>query len=112
MVYRLWRAWRDGTSAIDFEPLAFLERLAALVPRPRAHLLTYYGVLAPAAQWRDRIVPGPRALTESHHGSTERNAGRSDSGSPDCPGALSSPAGTRRLRWTDLTTPEFSPSTS
>ena len=46
-------------------------RLAVLVPRPRAHLLTYHGVLAPAAQWRDRIVPGPRAGAESHHGSAE-----------------------------------------
>jgi len=50
----------------------------------------------------DRIVPGPRAPTESHHGSTERNAGCSGSGSPDFPAALSSPARTRRLRWADL----------
>jgi len=39
-----------------FEPLDFLARLAALVPRPRAHLLTYHGVLAPAAKWREFIV--------------------------------------------------------
>ena len=102
VVYRLRRAWRDGTSAIVFEPLAFLERLAALVPRPRAHLLTYHGVLAPAAQWRHQIVPGPRARAESYHGSTERNAGRSRSDSPDYPAALSNPARTRRLRWADL----------
>ncbi|MCE9593676.1 MAG: transposase, partial [Planctomycetes bacterium] len=35
----------------------FIERLAALVPRPHCHLVTYHGVLAPAAQWRDLIVP-------------------------------------------------------
>lgn len=51
MVYRLRRAGRDVARAIVFEPLAFRERLAALVPRPRAHLLTDLGVLAPAAQW-------------------------------------------------------------
>ena len=39
---------------------AFIERLAALVPRPRAHQQTYHGVLAPAAAYRDLIVPGPR----------------------------------------------------
>lgn len=39
VVYRLRRPSSDGTSAIVFEPLAFLERLAALVPRPRAHQL-------------------------------------------------------------------------
>jgi hypothetical protein len=118
VVYRLRRPWSDGTSAIAFEPLAFLERLAALVPRPRAHLLTYHGVLAPAAQWRDRIVPGPRASTASHHGSTEPRAASSGrpacsggpvtlsrpaaSGSTDCPAVLSSPARARRLRWAEL----------
>jgi hypothetical protein len=106
VVYRLRRPWSDGTSAIVFEPLAFLERLAALVPRPRAHLLTYHGVLAPAAQWRDRIVPGPRASTESDHVSTEPRAAYSSrpatSSSPDSNAALSSPARTRRLRWPEL----------
>jgi len=59
VIYALRRRWRDGTSAIQFEPLDFLARLAALVPRPRAHLLTYHGVLAPAATWRELIVPRP-----------------------------------------------------
>ena len=104
MVYRLRRPWSDGTSAIVFEPLAFLERLAALVPRPRAHLLTYHGVLAPAAQWRDRIVPGPRAPAEPHYGPQECNTAFSHlaSGSTDSPAALSDPARTRRLRWAEL----------
>ncbi|MBK7642132.1 MAG: transposase [Planctomycetes bacterium] len=38
VIYGLRRHWRDGTSAIAFEPLDFIARLAALVPRPRAHL--------------------------------------------------------------------------
>ncbi len=61
VIYALRRHWRDGTSAIAFEPLDFIARLAALVPRPRAHLLTYHGLLAPAAEWRDLVVPRPRA---------------------------------------------------
>jgi hypothetical protein len=62
VVYGLRRHWKDGTRAVVFEPLDFIARLAALVPRPRAHLLTYHGVLAPAAQWRDWIVPArPRS---------------------------------------------------
>jgi len=40
-----------------FDSLDFLARLAALVPRPRAHLLTDHGVLASAAKWRELIVP-------------------------------------------------------
>ena len=39
-------------------PLEFLQRLAALVPRPRLHLIRYYGVLAPHAALRSQIVPG------------------------------------------------------
>ena len=42
VLYRLRRPWRDGTTHFVFEPLVFLERLAALVPRPRTHLVTYH----------------------------------------------------------------------
>jgi hypothetical protein len=62
VVFRLRRHWKDGTRAVVFAPLDFLARLAALVPRPRTHGLTYHGVLAPAAEWRDWIVPAePRS---------------------------------------------------
>jgi hypothetical protein len=61
----LRRPCSDGTNWILFERLDFLARLAARVPPPRAHLLTYHGVLAPAASMRAAIVPaivpaGPR----------------------------------------------------
>jgi hypothetical protein len=38
-------------------PLEFMQRLAALVPRPRLHLIRYHGVLAPHAKLRPRGVP-------------------------------------------------------
>jgi hypothetical protein len=38
--------------------MTFLSRLAAQVPPPRRHVLTYHGVLAPAASKRELIVPG------------------------------------------------------
>ncbi len=57
--YKLRRAWRDGTTAIEFDPLTFIARLAALIPRPGVHLLTYHGLLAPAASYRDRVLPDP-----------------------------------------------------
>jgi len=47
-----------------FDPRTFIERLAALVPRPGVHLVTYHGVLAPASTWRDMIVPDPPALID------------------------------------------------
>lgn len=59
VLLRLRRPWRDGTTWLCFKPLVFLERLAALVPRPRVHLLTYHGVLAPGAALRDQVVPSP-----------------------------------------------------
>ena len=59
MLLQLAHPWSDGTTHIAFQPLVFLERLAALVPRPRTHLVTYHGVLAPAASWREDVVPPP-----------------------------------------------------
>jgi Putative transposase len=41
------------------EPLEFMERMAALVPRPRLHLIRFHGVLAPNAKLRSQIVPAP-----------------------------------------------------
>jgi hypothetical protein len=40
-------------------PLEFMQRLAALVPRPRLHLIRFHGVLAPNAKLRREIVPSP-----------------------------------------------------
>ena len=61
VVVELKRAWADGTTHLLFEPLEFLEKLAALTPRPRINLILYHGVLAPHARWRNRIVPDPAA---------------------------------------------------
>jgi hypothetical protein len=42
---------------VIFEPVELLERLAALVPRPRINLVLYHGVLGPRAAWRAAVVP-------------------------------------------------------
>jgi Putative transposase/Transposase zinc-binding domain len=57
LTYRMKTPWRDGTTHVIFSASEFLEKLAALVPAPRAHLVRFYGVLAPAAKWRPRVVP-------------------------------------------------------
>jgi hypothetical protein len=46
------RAWSDGTTHLLFEPVEFLEKLAALTPRPAINLILYHGVLAPHSRWR------------------------------------------------------------
>jgi hypothetical protein len=61
VIGRLKKPWRDGTTHFVLSPLAFIQRLCALVPRPRRPLITYHGVLAPAASWRPLIVPQPPA---------------------------------------------------
>lgn len=49
VLVQLKRVWADGTSHLLFEPLEFLEKLAALTPRPRINLILYHGVLGPHA---------------------------------------------------------------
>jgi hypothetical protein len=58
--YALKTPYRDGTTHVIYEPKDFIARLAALVPKPRAHLTRYHGVFAPASRDRARIVPGTR----------------------------------------------------
>src|SRR5690606_2787885 len=53
--------YRDGTTHVIFEPEDFIARLAALVPKPRAHLTRYHGVFAPASPDRARVVPKARS---------------------------------------------------
>jgi hypothetical protein len=64
IAYRLRHPWRDGTTGVIFEPREFLARLASLVPPPRANQLRYHGILAPAASWRDKVVPDPESAPD------------------------------------------------
>jgi hypothetical protein len=57
VAYSLKKTWRDGSTHVVMEPQVLIERLLALVPRPRKHLVTYHGVLAPGASLRHRVVP-------------------------------------------------------
>jgi hypothetical protein len=60
--YRLKTPWQNGTTHVIFEPLELLEKLAVLVPVPRANLIHYHGVIAAAAKWRGAIVPAPPSI--------------------------------------------------
>ena len=52
--------WSDGTTGIRLSPVGLLEKLAALVPLPRVHLVRYGGCLAPHSHLRGTIIPTPR----------------------------------------------------
>ena len=60
LVYTFTHPWSDGTPGIRLSPLELLEKLAALVPLPRMHLVRYGGCLAPHSHLRGAIVSTPR----------------------------------------------------
>ena len=55
----------DGTSHVLMERHELLERLAPLIPPPRAHQVRYHGLLAPCASGRDRVVRRPPVFEEA-----------------------------------------------
>jgi len=68
VVLQLKSPYKDGTTHIVMEPLEFMERLAALVPRPRLRLIRFHGVLAPNAKLRSKIVPASPEREQLHRG--------------------------------------------
>jgi Putative transposase len=60
LMYTFPRPWSDGTTGIKLSPLELLEKLSALVPLPRVHLVRYAGCLAPHSTLRAAIIPTPR----------------------------------------------------
>jgi hypothetical protein len=58
--YELKTPYRDGTTHVIFEPLDFIARLAALVPKPRVNLTRFHGVFAPNSAHRAQVTPTKR----------------------------------------------------
>jgi hypothetical protein len=56
VVLQLKTPWHDGSTHVVYDPLDFVAKLAALVPRPHKNLVLYHGVLAANAAWRSRVV--------------------------------------------------------
>ena len=48
--------YRDGTTHVVFDPLDFIARLAALVPKPRVNLTRFHGVFAPNSALRTLVT--------------------------------------------------------
>jgi hypothetical protein len=85
--------WSDGTRALLFGPVEFLEKLAALVPRPRINLLLYHGILAAHARGRASAV----ALAVAEVGQSDASA------KPMVPAGDASRAAPRRyFAWAEL----------
>lgn len=54
--YELKNPYSNGTTHVIFEPLDFIARLAALVPKPRMHLTRFHGVFAPNSKYRALVT--------------------------------------------------------
>ncbi len=110
LLYQLKRRWRDGTTAILFQPDELIEKLAALVPPPRIHMVRYYGVLGPRADERRAIVARPGSSDEDAMRTHARPACQHQSAERDpaaTPSRRAAPddqpqSRPRRLSWADL----------
>ena len=71
--YALKTPYRDGTIHVIFEPLDFIAKLPALVPRPRANLTRYHGVFAPNSKHRVNVTPVKRGKGSSRQGLQRKN---------------------------------------
>ncbi|MGH8647142.1 MAG: transposase [Gammaproteobacteria bacterium] len=73
---------------IVMSPLEFMQRLAALAPRPRLHLIRFHGVLAPNARLRSAIIPSApvnaNALSADHGDAPHPSAPARMSLKPGC----------------------------
>jgi len=58
--YELKTPYRNGTTHVIFEPMDFIARLAALVPKPRVNLTRFHGVFAPNSKHRIHVTPAKR----------------------------------------------------
>ncbi len=54
---RFKRPWRTGQQGVRLSPELFILRIASLLFPPRANLIRYHGVFAPASPLRARVVP-------------------------------------------------------
>jgi hypothetical protein len=51
--------WSDGTTHLLFTPSEFIEKLTALIPPPKSHLVRWAGFLAPNSPYRKEITLKP-----------------------------------------------------
>ncbi len=59
--YQLKTPYRNGTTHVVLEPLDFLAKLAALIPKPKVNLTRFHGVFAPNSRFRSEVTPARRS---------------------------------------------------
>ena len=90
------RTYSDGTHAIELSALGLAEKLAAIVPPPRANTVIYGGVLAANAALRPDVIPRAPTSTDAEKAAREaRKLKRRDGPQPSLRAQLA-------LSWADL----------
>lgn len=69
--YELKTPYRNGTTHVIFEPLDFIAKLAALVPKPRVNLTRFHGVFAPNSKHRVDVTSAKRGKNSDKLQSSE-----------------------------------------
>lgn len=57
IVYIMKKTWHNGADRVAFTKEGFIQRLVALIPPARSHLIRYHGVFASNFKYRNEIVP-------------------------------------------------------
>ena len=87
--------WRDGTAGVVLEPVEFVSRLAALIPKPRVNTIRPHGVYAARARLRKLVVPCG-AATGRTSSTASRPATRASGTRSSSPSRRITAAGTTR----------------
>ena len=90
ILFEMKRQFSDGTTHMVFRPMEFIEKLVAIIPRPRAHQVLYHGLLAPHAKRRAEII-----LSAETPPSSDRRESKSAA-------MVSREVRRRRLTWAEL----------
>ena len=108
VAYNLPRPTPDGRTCLFMDPMELLRRLASLIPPPRTHLVRYFGVLAPNATLRERVIqtagPSPALLDRLKHaaecmGINDQDPENATPEPPDKPEPSKPKEGTRRASY-------------
>ena len=95
--YRMKRPSASGATSLEFTPVDFLRRVAALIPPPRVNLVRFFGVLAPNARLRARVVPATQPNLERPQEQAPAPT------SPPHPSQVDlTPPATSRIPWAEL----------
>ena len=70
--YQLKTPYSDGSTHVIFDPLDFIGKLAALVPKPRVNLTRFHGVFAPNSKYRTEVTPARRGKGNPSHSQKDK----------------------------------------